>query len=941
MTVFARPQSPVGRALGRLGSSDFRSPLRALAFSSLCPAELPDREVSPWMFYLKTLGALWLSRNPSSADGDKLSGSKSLVIVALLATSPGYRERRDHLAELLWPGSERSRRLRTLRQSLFYLSQNGEVVEREEDVLALATDRVAVDLWEFDAALKGDDYGRAIQLYEGRFLEGFEGKGGTDLEHRIEAENSRIFAGLEVAYNKEIARARQTGNADEAIRLSRDWVRLNPLDHDGQWNLLRALLAVGDHIGALRSYEAYRTLVSRELEEEPPPELTRTMQLMRDELLSVAPTLVNDHLTASSQEAHQANGDRRRPWWGPLRRVDRVAGVVVITLLLLFLGFRFSVPPRPPTAGPLLEVQGRLLVTVERGSQPEAAIVEIRGSAVDVQSSQPFGRDRLPAPDGNRIAFSERSADGWNLAVRDESSGEVRTLTQNESDEFPLAWSPDGQMLLFGKSRLLADGRRHTSNLAIFDLTAGTETVVSATGTSARPSASWSPNGVRLAYTADVNGAAEVFVSDADGANIRNVSRHRLMDREPSWSPGLQRIAFVSNRGGDIDLYTVRPDGSDLRQITTTVAEETTPAWLSQTILAFVALRGDEGDLWLVDTFTGETRQITTSREVTGVVAVLDQPRRWIEQVTINPRNGVVSPGQWVDLGTDAVFAAALSTGDDMLPVRWSVAPDSVAEIEDNGRLHVVGIGQAKVIASAGGWRADTLRISSVEISPLPLEPVFREDWLNGLQEDRWLSFGHQGPRTEPTGAPSDGGMLLNSGGATFEGGVVTLAAFSPDRGLTVEVDGRLRFTGKLHQVFGIALYEDEPDDSLLAAGEAVPVVEFMVEGPVGTEGGRAWIATPDNRHSLPFPDNARFWREYVLQILPDGSVELIVDGSVYWRSPYQLRPGSMEPLHLALGFQSFETQIAHGIVRVYEGAKYRTPEMEEPDDAEGLAVSP
>lgn len=877
------------------------------------------------MYYLKTLGALSLSR-PARSEDDGLSGSKSLLIVALLATTPERSERRDHLAELLWPGSDRARALRALRQALFYLSKYAnDVLDRDDETVTLARDQLSADLWEFDDALRRGDFGHAIALYGGRFLAGLERKAGSELEHWIEAENSRINAGLEVAYTKEIERRRQAGELEEAMRLARAYADLNPLDDRGQRTLLRTLLAAGDELGALRAYEGYRTLVTNELGEEPPEELRRNMEEMREELLRVAgPAVAGAAAVPPGSRAYPAG--RWRRWVAEHRLV--AAGAAGALAVAIVLGVAVAAPWRSPPSGPVYNATGRLLVTVDRGSRSELEEIALRGTGVDIRATN-LGPNDLPAPDGRRVAFTERSPDGWNLAVRETGSAEARTLTRDPGDEFPVAWSPDGRHLVYAHRRLLDDGRSYAHELAVLDLEAESSRSLGTLPSPDAPRVAWAPDGTRLAVTSGAAGATEIYVVDFDGANAANLSRHPRGDRDPAWSPDRERLAFVSDRDGAADLYTIRPDGTDLRQITVTAGEERGPVWLSPSLIAFVTRRGDASDLWLADTFTGALRQVTTRGDIGAIVGVRDAPRRWIETVAITPRGDVVSPGQYVDLDIEATDASGEPATADGLPLRWSVRPDSVATVNEAGALRVVGRGPAAVVASLGGWRADTLAISSVEIAEVPLEPVLAEPWTNGIDQDRWLTFGDPAPRTTPTGAPGRRGTFVNNGDAIFESGAVTRAAFPLESGLTVEVHGRLRFTGKLHQVFGIALYREASDDSLLATGEAVPLVELRIQGAAGPDPAQAWIATAERRHAIPVPERPRFWHRYALQILPDGAVELLVDGAMYWRSPYRLARELLTPVYVGLGFQSFETDVAHGPVGIYSGARYRLREVE------------
>ena len=60
---------------------------------------------------------------------------------------------------------------------------------------------------------------------------------------------------------------------------------------------------------------------------------------------------------------------------------------------------------------------------------------------------------------------------------------------------------------------------------------------------------SWSPDGKRIAFTADRNDREwnrQIYVMDADGGNQQNLSNNDSDEWDPSWSPDGKRILFVS-----------------------------------------------------------------------------------------------------------------------------------------------------------------------------------------------------------------------------------------------------------------------------------------------------------------------------------------------------------------------------------------------------------
>jgi hypothetical protein len=222
--------------------------------------------------------------------------------------------------------------------------------------------------------------------------------------------------------------------------------------------------------------------------------------------------------------------------------------------------------------------------------------------------------------------------------------------------------------------------------------------------------------------------------------------------------------------------------------------------------------------------------------------------------------------------------------------------------------------------------------VFSVPLAERTAPPVFVEEWAGGLDRARWRTFGDPPPQVRRTGGPDGAGVFLNRGDEFFASGAVTREAYALRGGLAVEVDGRMPFTGKLHQEFAVALFDREHPDSALASGTAPALVEFRVSGPAGDRAAEAWIATPERRVSLPVPDRPDRWHTYALQVLADGGLELLVDGRLLWRSAEPVvRPA--DAVRIGLGYQSFETTIRHGRVRIYTPPRFYLPDVTLEDD--------
>lgn len=61
----------------------------------------------------------------------------------------------------------------------------------------------------------------------------------------------------------------------------------------------------------------------------------------------------------------------------------------------------------------------------------------------------------------------------------------------------------------------------------------------------------------RIAFINNQTGSKELYITDFDGANVKQITRDRSITVSPAWSGDGQRIAFTSYRNGDPDLFQV------------------------------------------------------------------------------------------------------------------------------------------------------------------------------------------------------------------------------------------------------------------------------------------------------------------------------------------------------------------------------------------------
>ena len=114
---------------------------------------------------------------------------------------------------------------------------------------------------------------------------------------------------------------------------------------------------------------------------------------------------------------------------------------------------------------------------------------------------------------------------------------------------------------------------------------------------------SWSPDGTRIAYTNERDGARAIYVMNENGSDVKRLTPLTQDSFDPTWSPDGTRIAFVSVRDANPDVYVMNADGSGELRLTTNPTIDTDPAWSPDgTRIAFSSDRAGTHDIYVMNT---------------------------------------------------------------------------------------------------------------------------------------------------------------------------------------------------------------------------------------------------------------------------------------------------------------------------------------------------
>jgi len=156
-----------------------------------------------------------------------------------------------------------------------------------------------------------------------------------------------------------------------------------------------------------------------------------------------------------------------------------------------------------------------------------------------------------------------------------------------------------------------ASDRDGASNIYVMDADGGTiQQLTDDPASDGYPA--WSPDGTRIAFASFRDGDSNIYVMDADGGNVRQLTDDPVVDFDPAWSPDGTRIAFAGDRDVNYDIYVMDADGGNVRRLTDDPARDMEPTWSPDgTQITFASNRDGDWDIYVMDVDSVNVRQLT------------------------------------------------------------------------------------------------------------------------------------------------------------------------------------------------------------------------------------------------------------------------------------------------------------------------------------------
>gem|GEM_PF-5227294 len=211
------------------------------------------------------------------------------------------------------------------------------------------------------------------------------------------------------------------------------------------------------------------------------------------------------------------------------------------------------------------------------------------------------------SPDGQSIAFSSRRDGDWDLFVLQDNA--ETNLTNSIGEDDKADWSPDGTRLIFSSIR----GEQRWADIFMIDADGTNIHNLTANGDDDREPV-WSPNGAEIAYRSFRDGNYELYLMDVESRAPRQLTHTNTptWNASPDWSPDGHWIAFETNRDGNWEIYVMDNNGANLRNLTNHPSDDKDVGWSPDgTRIIFSSNRDGNFELYTLNVTSGELVRLT------------------------------------------------------------------------------------------------------------------------------------------------------------------------------------------------------------------------------------------------------------------------------------------------------------------------------------------
>ena len=193
----------------------------------------------------------------------------------------------------------------------------------------------------------------------------------------------------------------------------------------------------------------------------------------------------------------------------------------------------------------------------------------------------------------------------------------------------------------------------------------------------------------RIVFTSNRSGNYDIWVMNADGTGLQQLTTTRGGDRIPAWSPDGTQIAFMK-ASYNPDLYVMNANGTNVRRLTDAVDEDCCPDWSPDgSKIVFHSRRsGQQFDIYVMNADGTNQRVLASSPAYDGTATWSPDGRQIVFRTTRFNGNDIAV------MNADGTNVQRITTGGRLNRVpQWSPVDDRILFVSNrtgNDDIYVV-----------------------------------------------------------------------------------------------------------------------------------------------------------------------------------------------------------------------------------------------------------
>ena len=225
-------------------------------------------------------------------------------------------------------------------------------------------------------------------------------------------------------------------------------------------------------------------------------------------------------------------------------------------------------------------LKGQIVFQSDRDGNVEVFRINADGSnPVQITHTEPGSEDQpvgnyCPAysPDGKKIVFTGERDGNADIYVID-ADGKNRTqLTNDEHRNWYASYSPDSKKIIYSSDR------NGIEDIWVMDADGGNKKKLTNNDNKTAHGPTFSPDGKTILFMSDIQGKfgekMQVWTMDVDGNNLKCLTSRDAYHSGVDYSPDGQHIAYKSNWNGYWNVYVMDADGDNIMQVTDEKGED-------------------------------------------------------------------------------------------------------------------------------------------------------------------------------------------------------------------------------------------------------------------------------------------------------------------------------------------------------------------------------